>query len=41
MWILTRPMRLDDIAESYTFQEDSNFGILQGTVNLIESKTNK
>ena len=39
MWILTRPMRSNEEAETYSFKEDSNFGIFQGNVTLIESKT--
>ena len=38
LWILTREMNENDIAESYKFVEDSNFGIFEGTVNIIESK---
>ena len=40
MWILTRPMKSDEEAETYTFYEDSNCGIFEGKVTLIESKTN-
>lgn len=38
LWYLTRPMTDDDIAETHTFQESSNFGIIEGTVTVIESK---
>lgn len=38
LWILTRDMRTDEKPEKYTFQEDSNFGVLEGTVKIIESK---
>jgi hypothetical protein len=38
LWILTRNMRDEDIAESYEFQEDSNFGVLEGTVIIKENK---
>jgi hypothetical protein len=31
-------MRDEDIAESYEFQEDSNFGVLEGTVIIKENK---
>ena len=41
LWILTREMNENDIAESYKFVEDSNFGVFKGTVNIIESKTIK
>lgn len=38
MWYLTKPMTEDDIAETYTFQADSVFGVFEGTVTIIESK---
>lgn len=38
LWYLTRPMREDDIAETHTFQEESEFGVLEGTVTIIETK---
>lgn len=38
LWVLTRPMREDETPETYRFQEDSNLGIMEGTVNIIETK---
>jgi len=38
LWYLTRPMNNNEIAETYTFQEDSNFGVLEGKVIFKESK---
>ena len=38
LWFLTKPMTEEDVAEIYTFQEDSEFGIFEGTVTIIESK---
>ncbi len=38
LWILTRPMRTNETAEIYQFKESSSFGILNGTVNIIEQK---
>ena len=38
VWYLTRPMRPDEIAESYQFQEESSWGMIEGTYNIIESK---
>ena len=38
LWFLYRPMRDDEKPEVYTFQEDSMFGILEGTVTIIESR---
>lgn len=41
LWYLTRPMRADEHAETHTFQQSSNLGILQGTVIIIEQNRNK
>lgn len=38
MWILTRPMRAGEIAETHSFQEKSSYGLIEGTVNIVESK---
>ena len=38
IWYLTRPMKEDDVAETYQFQEESNWGVVEGTYNLIEHK---
>ena len=38
LWYLTRPMTDDDIAETHTFQQSSNFGVFEGTVTIIEKK---
>lgn len=38
VWYLTRPMRKDEKPETFTFQEDSNFGIIEGKVIFKESK---
>ncbi len=38
MWILTRPMRANETAETYSFQEKSNWGMMEGTVTLKECK---
>ncbi len=38
MWILTRPMREGEVAETYTFHEESSFGVWEGTVTIIECK---
>lgn len=38
LWILTRPMRADEQAETYSFQEESAFGMNEGTVIVVESK---
>ena len=41
LWYLTRPMRSDEYPETYTFQEDSNIGVLEGTVTINERRENK
>jgi len=38
VWYLTRPMTESDIAEIYNFQEESSWGIIEGTYVIIESK---
>ena len=38
LWYLTRPMKDNENAEVYEFKEDSNFGILEGTVTFVEHK---
>ena len=38
LWYLTKPMNNNEIAETYVFQEDSNFGVLEGKVIFKESK---
>ena len=35
---LTRPMREDEEAEVHTFQQKKTFGLLEGTVTVIETK---
>ena len=39
LWYLTRPMREDDIAETHTYQQSSEFGVFEGTVIINETKT--
>lgn len=38
MWYLTRPMRTNEVAETFTFREKSAFGVLEGKVIFIETK---
>ncbi len=40
LWYLTRPMTEEDKAETYTFQESSNLGVLEGTVTIYEYLAN-
>jgi hypothetical protein len=38
IWYLTRPMTETDIVESYQFQEESSWGVIEGTFNINETK---
>lgn len=38
LWYLTRPMSSSDSAITYTFHEESSFGVWQGTYIINESK---
>ena len=38
MWFLTRDMREGEIAETYKFNEESSYGLLEGTVVIKECK---
>jgi hypothetical protein len=41
LWYLTRPMRADEVAETSSLIEQSNFGLVEGKVVFKETKTNK
>ena len=38
MWVLYRPMRKDEVPEEYIYQEDSTYGIMEGTIRIKESR---
>lgn len=38
LWYLTRPMRPDEKAETYTFKESSLAGVVEGTITVVESR---
>ena len=38
LWYLTRPMRENETPETYTYQQDTTWGVFEGTVTIIESK---
>jgi hypothetical protein len=38
IWYLTRPMNSDEVAETYKFHEESSWGAVEGTYNIVESK---
>ena len=38
LWYITRPMRADETVETYTFNEESSWGVIEGTYVIRESK---
>lgn len=38
VWYLTRQMRADETAETYQFQEESGWGVIEGTYIFHETK---
>ncbi len=38
IWYLTRPMDSNDVADTYKFQEESSWGMVEGTYNIVETK---
>ena len=36
LWYLTRPMRDDENPETHVFKQNSDFGIMEGSVTVIE-----
>jgi hypothetical protein len=36
LWILTRPMRSGETAETYVFTEESSYGLAEGRVEIHE-----
>lgn len=38
IWYLTRSMRSDEKEESYKFSEKSSWGVVEGEINIIETK---
>ncbi len=38
LWYLTKPMTTSDSAETYYFQEESSWGMIEGTYIIVESK---
>ena len=38
VWYLTRPMHKDETPETYQFQEESSWGMVEGTYVIHESK---
>jgi hypothetical protein len=38
IWYLTRKMKKDETPETYQFQEESSWGVVEGTYNIRETK---
>ena len=38
LWYLTRQMKQEETAETYQFKEKSSYGIMEGTVLIVEHK---
>jgi hypothetical protein len=38
LWFLTRPMTDKDSCQTYTFYEQSSWGVWEGTITIIEGK---
>ena len=38
VWYLTRSMNSSDVAETYQFSEESSYGVMEGTFNIVETK---
>ena len=37
LWYLTKPMTEEDVAETHTFTQSSEFGVFEGTITIIET----
>ena len=38
LWYVTRPMKSTDSVETYQFQEESGYGIMEGNYTIIEKR---
>ena len=38
LWILTEPMDSDYVPKTKTFYEDSNFGVMEGKIPIVEQR---
>lgn len=38
LWYLTAPMSKEDKPQTHKFQEKSSWGVMEGTITIIESK---
>ena len=41
LYYLYRPMRKDEFPETYKYQEDSTWGVLESTIIIVESRSDK
>lgn len=39
LWYLTRPMTDNDVPETHTFQQSSEFGVFEGTITIVEKRS--
>jgi hypothetical protein len=37
LWLLTRPMHSNEVAETYSFQEVSSWGVMEGSITISET----
>lgn len=37
LWLLTKPMQPSEYAETYIFQEKSSYGLLEGSITIVET----
>lgn len=38
LWYCTRPMRDDEVPETHTYRQSSEWGVFEGTVTIVESR---
>lgn len=38
LWILSRPMRDDEVPETHKFYEDAEWGVLEGKITIVEKE---
>lgn len=38
LWYCTRPMREEEFPETHTYKQQSEFGVFEGTVTIIETR---
>ena len=38
LWYATRPMKSGEVPETYSFREDSSYGLMEGEVTFVECR---